>query len=566
MSPHPSFKFTGEELSLITPDDLIKWMTFKLYNKEAADLDEIPVRGSHFSIDFYKKSISYFMPHKDQKWDPVAKRGNPTRSKEVNAFINRIRDIDIKTGGSKKRKSMMSMDASMEEDSTSGAMGTPAKQLLAVTPVTKGGVHGVLQRMHAQNVQLINTFHTMNTAIDNMKKTLQANNQAITAEMATLPLTTPSTSRLVNLCNVAEGAAAASAGAMASATKPTSFGFDSDIAFDAQTLGWHYVHPDGTKRRMPANWQFPLGNLEEMYILWHCGDIQNRLAPMSTLTTADVAFLGKRARINLSDLRYIINIVDEEAKRKGKAPAATGMTLSQALQCFQAGFSAIQSCAAATTPGGRQRNIMRLKWNTLMSYVKNGKKSGEDELTPQEANEKALQELAAPSPNDTPGDEWWYVHDDGFKRRVPSTYTFPMLSIEEMYVIWHCGMPEQKISPMRFFTPKDLSWLADRSRKNLGEVRSLMAKVDLEAARQGIPPMADMTVSYARQCCRAGLHGLNFHPTTQSGRPRDIGQMKWSSVARNKDFKLASESQQDGEEEEEEVQEEEEEEGEEEGW
>jgi hypothetical protein len=548
----PFFQFTVDELSAITPQDLITWMTFKLYNKETADEDEVPLRGSHNSIDFYKKSISYFMPQKDQKWDSISNRGNPTRSKEVNAFINKIKEIDIKSGGSRKRKSLA---GDMEDDSTSGVTDTPANTSmkmkegqLAIPPCVKEGVHGMLQRMHAQNVTLINSFNTMSNAIDNMKRTLQTNNLAIIAEIAKLPSTTENSSaatRLVDLSNVSEGAAV-------DATKINVFGFDPDVAFDSESLGWHYVHPDGAKRRVPPSWQFPLGNIEEMYILWHCGDIQNRNAPMRLLTTADVAFLGKRAKISLRDLRYLINIVDEEATRKGKAPAATSMTRGHAMTSFHAGISALHCCVASVTPGGRQRNIMRMKWTTLMSSVKSGNTSVKSN---EEAEETARRELVSPSPNDVPGDQWWYMHADGIKRRVPSTYIFPMLSIEEMYVIWHCGIPDQKISPMRLFNAKDLSALADRSRKNLSEVRTLMSRIDAEASRQGVvPPTSSMTVDYARQCCRSGLAGLNFQSTTLSGRARDVGQMKWSSVARNKDVK---QSHQDEDEEEKDVNEDE---------
>ncbi len=543
----PYFQFTADDLSAITPQDLIKWMTFKLYKKETADDDEIPLHGSHSSIDFYKKSISYFMAHKDQKWDPFLNRGNPTRSKEVNAFINKIKEIDIKSGGSRKRKSLA---GDVEDDSTSGVTDTPAKKKkagqLAVSTVAKEGVHDMLQRMHTQNITLINSFNTMSNAIDDMKRKLQTNNLEIMAEIAKLPTSTANSSapsRFVDVCNLVEGAAVG-------ATKTSILDSDPDIAFDSESLGWHYVHPDGTKRRVPPSWQFPLGNVEEMYILWHCGDIQNRLAPMRLLTTADVAFLGKRAKVSLSDLRYLINIVDEEATRKGMAPAATSMIRGQAITRFHSGISALHSCTAATTPGGRQRNIMRMKWTTLMSSVKSGStpmKSNE------EAKETALRELVSPSPNDVLGDQWWYVHDDGIKRRVPSTFTFPMRSIEEMYVIWHCGIPDQKISPMRLFTAKDLSALVDRSRKNLSEVRTIMLKIDAEASRQGIvPPTSSMTVDYARQCCRSGLVGLNFQSTTLSGRSRDVGQMKWSSVARNKDVKQSHQDENEEEEEEEE--------------
>ena len=52
--------------------------------------------------------------------------------------------------------------------------------------------------------------------------------------------------------------------------------------------------------------------------------------------------------------------------------------------------------------------------------------------------------------DDNDPNDWWYVHDDGVKRRVPSTFLFPMLGLEDMYVFWHCGAPAQKIPLMNF--------------------------------------------------------------------------------------------------------------------
>ena len=56
-------EFTNDELSAITPTDIIRWMNVKLYEKEHPGEGDEPVHGSHHTLDYYKKSISYFMPN-----------------------------------------------------------------------------------------------------------------------------------------------------------------------------------------------------------------------------------------------------------------------------------------------------------------------------------------------------------------------------------------------------------------------------------------------------------------------------------------------------------------------
>lgn len=52
--PH---QFTQEELSVVKPEDIVKWMTKKLYDKYDPGENEKPTSGSHHTIDYYKKSI-----------------------------------------------------------------------------------------------------------------------------------------------------------------------------------------------------------------------------------------------------------------------------------------------------------------------------------------------------------------------------------------------------------------------------------------------------------------------------------------------------------------------------
>ena len=254
---------------------------------------------------------------------------------------------------------------------------------------------------------------------------------------------------------------------------------------------------------------------------------------MKLFTNNDVSFLGKRSRMNLNEVKNLMTAIDDAARKAGK-PAGAQMSPNQASECFNAGLPGLNF--ASTTPTGKQRNIMRLKWSTLTKYTNQGISPTKEEKAEAArlAVETAKQEFIEPT--EEKEDQWWYEHEDGAKRRVPSTYKFPMLGLEDMYVLWHVGDPDNQISPMKLFQATDVSFIK-RSKTNLSEVRAVMVIIDLEAAKRGVPSKSNMSVDEARECCRAGYVGLNIPTHTPDGRVRDILRMKWSSAVRLKNKK-----------------------------
>jgi len=535
----PNHEFTQEELSSITPFDIIQWMNMKLYNKENPGPDDRPLNGSHHTLDYYKKSISYFMPSKEMEWDCIHMVGNPTKCKEMSDAIKRVKDFDMDTGSSsKKRKAHVNMTtkppnvAKMPRNSLPpnfAPNNIPGMTMMPMqgVPVTKDGmaIQGVLRTMHSQNASFIDLFGTLSRSLEQFKTTLQSNNNQINSIL--MNLNTASVPNIPNQVayNINGGGGAVmmgGGGGEVQQQKTVSTGM----------LDWQYVHADGVRRRVPPTWTFPHSNLQDMYMHWHCGDYQNRISPMKYFQNTDVSFLGKRARMNLNEVKNLMATIDEEATRKGKVPAPT-MTLNQAAACFQAGVTGFKF--SATTPTGKSRNIMRLKWSTLTKYNKQHEVKAEEgpAIDPEE---KARQEFVEISPDDPPHDNMWYEHDDGVKRRVPSTYKFPMLGLEDMYVMWHCGQEEAKIAPMKIFQSTDFqgSPMVKRGKTNLSEVRTIMTLIDLAAAKKGMKIKPIMTESEARECCREGHTALNIPVSSKEGKSRDILKMKWSSASRLK--------------------------------
>ena len=62
-------QFTGQDLALITPNQLVQWMCVKVDGIPNPGPDDNPTEGRSSSLEEYKKSISSSMPHRLQPWN-----------------------------------------------------------------------------------------------------------------------------------------------------------------------------------------------------------------------------------------------------------------------------------------------------------------------------------------------------------------------------------------------------------------------------------------------------------------------------------------------------------------
>ena len=56
--------YRKSELNAVTPNDVLRWMNNKVFGMPDPPLDANPVSARSSSLQFYKKSISYFMPNR----------------------------------------------------------------------------------------------------------------------------------------------------------------------------------------------------------------------------------------------------------------------------------------------------------------------------------------------------------------------------------------------------------------------------------------------------------------------------------------------------------------------
>ena len=83
-------KFSQKELLLIQPQDIETWFCYLAYGIPNPGHDDNPMVGRANTFKTYKKSISYYMPHKMIPWNIVSEMGNPTRSVLVNEQIKKV--------------------------------------------------------------------------------------------------------------------------------------------------------------------------------------------------------------------------------------------------------------------------------------------------------------------------------------------------------------------------------------------------------------------------------------------------------------------------------------------
>ena len=72
--------FEADHLASVTADDVAAFFNFRAFGTSTPTLDDKPTKCRSNSLEYWKKSISFFMPLKNHKWNELTKQGNPTKS------------------------------------------------------------------------------------------------------------------------------------------------------------------------------------------------------------------------------------------------------------------------------------------------------------------------------------------------------------------------------------------------------------------------------------------------------------------------------------------------------
>ena len=104
-------EFSQEELTGITPNDIVEWCNIKTFGEPNPPLDADPTQARSNS-KFWKKAISAYMPNRMMKWNEISQLGNPTKSTEINDLIKRVTKKEVRRQGapSQARRAMKQND------------------------------------------------------------------------------------------------------------------------------------------------------------------------------------------------------------------------------------------------------------------------------------------------------------------------------------------------------------------------------------------------------------------------------------------------------------------------
>jgi uncharacterized protein (DUF2267 family) len=88
-------EFSKEQLLKITPHQVGCWMCMMAFGTETPEFPT-RIRVSAFTLEYWKKAISSFMPNKHMPWDCISNEGNPTRSQEVQDVIKAVKKFEVR--------------------------------------------------------------------------------------------------------------------------------------------------------------------------------------------------------------------------------------------------------------------------------------------------------------------------------------------------------------------------------------------------------------------------------------------------------------------------------------
>ena len=90
--------FMDDQRNSVKPKEILAYMKFVAFGKVDINKDNRPTQARANALKTIKQSISYFMQRKS-KWEPIDKRGNPTRHHTINNFLKQVEGFQCRVKG-----------------------------------------------------------------------------------------------------------------------------------------------------------------------------------------------------------------------------------------------------------------------------------------------------------------------------------------------------------------------------------------------------------------------------------------------------------------------------------
>ncbi|KAG7350981.1 hypothetical protein IV203_010341 [Nitzschia inconspicua] len=135
------------------------------------------------------------------------------------------------------------------------------------------------------------------------------------------------------------------------------------------THSWGSHMWGGRLHFVPQDFAFPNGCSQIAWQYWMCGDPQKQYPPLRNLRKDDMPNTNLRKR--LSDFRYLMQLIEERVEEKGKWIAHP--SIEQANEMFEAGKDILD--ISDVSEKGRKRRGLQMKWSSMVTQVRNKRKS-----------------------------------------------------------------------------------------------------------------------------------------------------------------------------------------------
>jgi hypothetical protein len=105
-SPTPRYtkedRFAPKFLLYLTPTQIYQWLCHLAFGKPNPNMEvDRPIYARSSTVEHYKKSVSYYMPHRLTAWNWTTNppSGNPTKSLEVNNLVKAMKKFEVRKEG-----------------------------------------------------------------------------------------------------------------------------------------------------------------------------------------------------------------------------------------------------------------------------------------------------------------------------------------------------------------------------------------------------------------------------------------------------------------------------------
>ena len=92
-------RFRPSSFAGVTPHLVRNYICNQTYGKEVLTATDYPIHWRSSTAEQAKKAISFYMPQSQPSWNPATNSGNPTKSKDVNDLIKRIKKDEVRKLG-----------------------------------------------------------------------------------------------------------------------------------------------------------------------------------------------------------------------------------------------------------------------------------------------------------------------------------------------------------------------------------------------------------------------------------------------------------------------------------